>query len=69
MDGVLRLQLPLSADNPLPSVWFGDQGWEGGETYFQSVRYGTLSSVPEPAGASLLLAASLALLLKRRTIY
>jgi hypothetical protein len=63
VDGVLRLQLPLSADTGQRHVWFGDQGWEGGEMYFQYVRYGPL--VPEPATAALLLGSAMILLNRR----
>jgi len=64
IDGVLRLQMPLTKDNPIRQVWFGDQGWEGGEMYFDYVRYGAL---PEPAtGIALAAMAVPQLLLRRR---
>jgi hypothetical protein len=64
VDDVLRLQLPLSADNAIKEIYFGDQGWEGGEMYFDSIRYGSI--VPEPTTPALLAAAGSAALMRRR---
>jgi hypothetical protein len=64
VDDVLRLQMPLAADNPIKSLWFGDQGWEGGEMYFDYVRYG--ATAPEPASAAMTVVGGAVLMLRRR---
>ncbi len=46
VDGVLRLEMDLSKDNPDAFLMFGDQGWEGGEMYYEFVRYGPLDACP-----------------------
>ncbi len=56
VDGIPRLELALASDNPSGWISFGDQGWEGGEMYFEHVRYG---GVPAPATAVLLVASAM----------
>ncbi len=63
VDGVLRLEMPLVSDNPSGWLFFGDQGWEGGEMYFEFVRY---YGIPEPTTAALLAGSALLFRPRRR---
>jgi hypothetical protein len=64
VDDVLRLQMQMDADNTMPEFWFGDQGWESGEIYWDYVRYGT---IPEPTTAALLVGGLPLVVRRRRT--